>query len=69
MIPLYVKAQRAEFAAAKDRATFLLTIKAENSQQIHIEFPGWFAQEFLEQVQNLAARFPKDQSHTPDKTH
>ena len=66
--PQFVKATRVKFEAAKDRSRFDLTVYTTDNQSIEIEFPGWYAHEFLEQVQNLAARFPKGQTHRPDNT-
>jgi hypothetical protein len=65
-LPMYVDATRVQFEAARDKLSFLLTVETSDSQLIEIRFPGWFAHEFAEQVANLAARFPKDQNHTPD---
>jgi len=65
-IPMIVDAARVKFEAAKDRSNFLLTIDTTDNQSIEIRFPGWFAHELAEQTNNLAARFPKDQTRTPD---
>lgn len=65
-MPMYVDATRTMFEAARDKSSFLLTVETADNQSIEIRFPGWFAHEFAEQAQNLAVRFPKGQTRTPD---
>jgi len=61
-------AKRAKFLAAKDKSHFVLEVECSDNRQIELVFPASFAQDLLEQVQNLAARFPTAQTHKPGTT-